>query len=123
MMSRRQNTELGILITLVFLFTGLITGGVMWYKLCIFTLLLSVLFPVIYTPIAWIWFGLARIMERLFSTVVLALIFYLIVTPVALIRRYISEDTLRLRCFKKQRNSVFIVKDKIYETNDLDKQY
>lgn len=123
MISRRQNTELGIVITLVFLLTGLVTGVVLWYKLCVLTLLIAILLPIIYTPLSICWFGLSRVVESLFSTIILALIFYLIVTPVALIRRYISEDTLRLRSFKKQQDSVFTVKDKLYKTDDLNKQY
>lgn len=123
MISRRQNTEVGIVIVLVLLMTGLITSEIVWYKTCVLVLLLSVLCPVVYTPVSWLWFGLARIVERLFSTILLTLVFYLVVTPVALLRRCVAKDTLRLRCFKKQKDSVFLVTDKKYTKEDLDKQF
>lgn len=123
MMNKQQNTELGIVLTLVLLVTGLISGAVIWFKISVFALLASVLAPVVYTPLTWLWFGFGRLAERLFSSIILTLIFYLVVTPVALFRRCFSEDTFRMRSFKRHRDSVFLVKDKTFGKEDLDKQY
>lgn len=123
MISRRQNMEVGVVLTLVLLIVGLVSRELLWYKIAVPALLLTVLAPVAYTPLSWLWFGFARLAERFFSTVILALIFYLIVTPVALLRRWFSEDTLYLRRFKKDTESVFAVKDKTYKAEDLEKQY
>lgn len=123
MIDRKQNMEVGIVLTLVFLVTGLMTGLIVWFQVGVCTLLLAVLIPVAYTPLSWGWYGFARLAECVCSKVVLSLIFFLVVTPVALLRRCFSEDILRLRSFKKQQNSVFIVKEKTYKKEDMDKQY
>lgn len=123
MIDRKQNTEVGMVLTLVLLVAGLITGLTIWFKVGVCTLLVAVLIPVVYTPLSWGWYGFARLVERVCSRGMLTFIFFLVVTPVALLRRCFSGDTLRLRSFKKQKNSVFIVKEKRYTKEDLDKQY
>ncbi len=123
MISRRQNMEVGVVLALVLLIVGLVSKELLWCRIAVPVLLLTVLAPVAYTPLSWLWLGFARLAERFFSTAMLALIFYLIVTPVALLRRWFSEDTLYLRHFKKDTESVFAVKDKTYKAEDLEKQY
>lgn len=122
-MSKRQNMETGAVLSLVLLMAGLVAENPLWNKLAGLTLLLTVLAPAVYRPLAWLWFGLGRWTERFFSTLVLGLVFYLVVTPVAWLRRRFSADTLRLRAFKKERGSVFAVRDKTYRAEDLEKQY
>lgn len=123
MINKRQNTEFGSVLALVLLVTGLISGTVIWFKISVVALLASILIPVVYTPLSWLWFSFGRLAERLFSSIILTLVFYLVVTPVALFRKCFSEDTFNLRSFKKRRDSVFLVKDKTFGTDDLDKQY
>lgn len=123
MMNKRKNTEFGIVLTLVLLVTGLVSGAVIWFKISVFALLVSVLAPVVYTPLSWLWFGFGQLTERWFSSIILTLVFYLVVTPVALFRKSFSEDTFRLRSFKKHKNSAFLAKDKTFGKDDLDKQY
>lgn len=123
MISRRQNMEMGVVLTLVLLVVGLISGEIFWYKIAVSALLVTALIPVVYTPLSRLWFGFARLAERFFSIIILTLIFYLIVTPIALLRRCFFEDTLRLRNFGKGGSSVFIIKDKTYQAEDLEKQY
>lgn len=122
-MSRRQNTETGAVLSLALLIVGSTAGNPLWSKLAVPALLLAVLAPVVYSPLAWLWFGFGRWAERFFSTVVLGVVFYLVVTPVACLRRGLGDDTLRLRSFKKERGSVFAVQDKTYRAKDLEKQY
>lgn len=123
MISRRQSSEVGAVLSLILLIAGLAGGNPLWSKLAGLTLLLTVLVPAVYKPVAWVWLGFGRWAERFFPTVMLGLVFYLVVTPVAWLRRGTGHDTLRLRSFRKGSGSVFVTKDKTYSAKDLEKQY
>lgn len=123
MISRKQNVDVGVILSLILLIIGWISGNMIWFRIAVPVLLATALIPVIYMPLSWLWCGFTRLTERLFTTVLLTLIFYLVVTPVALLRRCISKDSLHLYSFRKGRDSMFVVKDKTYKTDDLEKQY
>jgi len=123
MVTKKQNIDVGIVLTLVLLVTGLIFNNHILFKIAVATLLVTALLPVLYTPLSWGWFKLAYLLERIFSTIILSLIFYLIVTPVGFLRRLFAKDTMHLRDFKKDDRSVFIEKDKMYGKNDIEHQF
>ena len=75
MISRKQNTDVGLVLGLVLLIVGLVSGETLWYKMAVLTLLVTALVPVIYVPLSWLWFGIAQQAERFFSVIILALIF------------------------------------------------
>lgn len=122
-MTKKQNTDFGIVLTLVLLVTGLIFDIPVLIKIAVVALLMTALLPVFYTPFAWLWFKFAQFLERFFSGIILSVIFYLLVTPVGLIRRFFAKDTMRLRDFKKNKNSVFVESNKIYAPKDIEHQF
>ncbi len=123
MITKRQNTDFGIVLTLVLLVIAIWQDINVLYKIAVATLLIAALVPVLYTPLSWFWYWLAGFAERLFSVIILFFIFYLIVVPIGLFRRWFAKDTLHLRRFKKGNGSVFSVKNKTYEARDLENQY
>ena len=123
MISRRLNSEVGAVLSLVLLIAGVVSENLLWNKLAGLILLLTVLIPVVFTPLNRLWFSFGWLVERFFSMIILMLVFYLIVTPVAWLRRVFCDDALRLRAFKKDESSVFVIKDKTYSAEDLEKQY
>ena len=121
MTSKQQNTGFGLVASLVILAMSI------WYKIdlyifAVITLLISLLLPKLYTPFAWLWFGLAKLLEQFMSKVVLFLIFFLVVTPVGLIRRMLGKDSLHTGVSKKQKN-FFETQIHKYEAVDLEKQF
>jgi hypothetical protein len=125
MISRKQNTDMGILLSLVLLIVGISSGWTVLYKITVAVLLITALFPVVFTPLSRVWYGAARLLERVMSTIILFLIFYLVVTPVGLLRRYIGKDkdALRIRSFQRGHTSVFEIKNKVYKAEDLENQF
>jgi uncharacterized membrane protein len=89
----------------------------------IVTLLVAMLVPVLYTPFAWCWFRMAKILEQVASKLILFLIFYLIITPMGVIRRMTGKDTLQLKRFRKDKQSVFEERNHHYTQTDLKKQF
>jgi hypothetical protein len=84
---------------------------------------LNMIAPQIYRPAAVVWFGLSHLLGSVVSRVVLGLVFFAVVTPVALIRRAMGKDSLRLKAFKAGRGSVMQVRDHTYTGKDIEKPY
>lgn len=121
MTTKKQNTEFGLVVSLVILIISL------WFKIdlyvfAVITLLVSLLFPKLYTPFTWLWFGLAEILERVMSKVLLFLIFFLVITPVGLIRRMFGKDNLHTGR-SKNKNSLFENQIHTYTPEELERQF
>ncbi len=123
MISRKQNIDFGIVLTLALLVVATIWHIHILYIMAIVSLLITAQVPVIYTPFSWVWFKLAKLMETFFSIIMLSLIFYLVVTPLGSLRRWFAKDNLQIRSFKKDKKSVFIVKEATYKKEDLENQF
>jgi hypothetical protein len=63
--------------------------------------------------------ALTRTLNVISTTILLTLVFIIIVTPVALIRRLTGADPLKLREFKKSRQSALTTRNHTYTANDL----
>ncbi|MDR0749254.1 MAG: hypothetical protein LBF62_06755 [Tannerellaceae bacterium] len=115
MITRKQNTDFGVVLTLALLLIALLCKEDALYKVAVTTLFMTALLPVVYTPLSYLWYGLARLGERFFSAILLAVVFYLLITPVGFCRRRFTKRP----CFKKSRESVFVVKDKTYAVQSV----
>lgn len=60
-------------------------------------LLVSIFTPQLLTPLNKIWYYFGILLGRIVSPIVLGLIFFLIITPIALIIRLAGRDNLRLK--------------------------
>ena len=85
----------------------------------IFTLL-SMTFLTLLKPLAFLWFGLTKILGEIMSRIVLSLVFLAVVTPVGLFRRLLRKDRLNLRKFRKSTASVFVARQKTFDKADLE---
>ena len=63
--------------------------------------------------------GLTRTLNIISTTILLTIVFFCIVTPVAIIRRMAGADLFRLKEFKKSRRSVLITRNHTWSQNDL----
>ncbi len=57
------------------------------------------------------------------SRLILGLIFFSMVLPVGLIRRAMGKDSLNLRKWKKDRESVYMMRDITFSKNHIEKPY
>jgi hypothetical protein len=79
--------------------------------------------PRIFAPIAVVWLGLSHLLGAVLSRVLLTVIFFLVVTPIGLIRRVLGKDSLRLRGFKASDASVMLPRNHIFSGADLERPY
>ena len=86
-------------------------------------LLVDMIWPVAFTPFAVVWFGLSDVMGAVVSRILLTVLFFCLLTPVGLVRRALGYDAMRLRQWRRGRESVFKVRDHRYTPADLDRPY
>lgn len=68
--------------------------------------------------IAWVWLKFAEILGRINSTILLSLVFFIFLTPIALLMRiFKKEDALKL---KKPGASAYDERNHTYEKKDLE---
>ena len=91
-----------------------------WLWAAVAILVIDMISPIIFKPFAFVWFGFSRILGTFMSKIMLALVFFLVVFPMGLIRRILGKDTLRLRQFRKEKTSVFAERNHEYTAADLD---
>lgn len=69
---------------------------------------------------AWIWMKFARAIGTVNSKILLTLIFYLFLTPIALLYRLIMGNPLITVDREGNRNSYFSSRDKTFDQNDFE---
>ncbi len=99
-----SDRSFGLVFAVVFTIVGLWPavfgdGGLNWWAVAVagLFLALALLRPALLAPLnrAWTRFGL--VLHRIVNPVIMGLIFYLVITPVALAMRLAGRDALRLR--------------------------
>ena len=79
--------------------------------------------PRIFAPIAVVWLGLSHLIGAVMSRAVLTVIFFLVVTPIGLVRRLLGKDSLRVRAFKAGDESVMLTRNHLSSAADLERPY
>lgn len=86
-------------------------------------LVLALTVPVLFTPLAPLWFGLSEAMGAVMSRIVLTVLFWGVLTPIARLHRLSGADPLLLRRWKSGRDSVFVSRHRTYSREDLEKPF
>ena len=84
---------------------------------------LNMIVPQAYRPVAVVWLGLAHLMGSVVSKILMSLVFFLVVTPIGILRRLSGHDSLRLRAFKAGKESVMVERKHVFAGLDLEKPY
>jgi len=119
--SKSRDTGLAmVLLILIIIYFGKYYNLI---PLAIIVLILSVLWPKLFNPIVKIWFGLSNIIATIMSKIILSIVFYIVVTPVGMIRRFLKADPLQLKDWKKGKGSVLKIRNQTIQAKDLEKPY
>ncbi len=117
--NRRQNTDAGLALALIFLLLGVFLERDIYYKLALPVIVLTMVVPVVLYPFSVFWFNFASLLGAVMSRIILSIVFFILVTPVGLLRRILGKDPLHLKGFKKGTGSVLIQRDHHYTGQDL----
>lgn len=117
--TRKQITDTGLVFALACIFIYIKWDFYPGLWISIGLLGISLIFPILLFPLAYVWFGLAKILSWFTSRLLLSILFFLLVTPVALIRKLLGKDSLQLKAFKKNKPSAFVPKNRKFTVADI----
>ena len=121
--TKKQAADSGMALVLISLICFAVSRHDAWLWAAVAILVADMIFPTIFKPFAFVWFGFSRILGTFMSKIMLALVFFLVVFPIGLLRRILGKDSLRLHQFRKEKASVFAERNHEYTAADLDKPY
>ena len=120
--SLHQAKDTGMACVLVCLIGFFFTGNIPWVIVALCFLVLNMIYPKFYGPAAVVWFRSSHFIGGFVSTALLTVIFYVIVTPIALIRKITGADAMKSKQWRVS-DSAFTVRNHSFTATDLDKPY
>jgi hypothetical protein len=79
--------------------------------------------PAVFYPVSVIWMNLSDFLGKYVSKFILSIIFFVFVMPVGLIRKLSGKDNLKIRQFKKSKESVFFERNHVFTAEDMKNPY
>jgi len=122
MIENKQNRETGLIIALIVLFTNNYFGE--FGSEILGCVLLTTLFaPFLFNPLTILFVLVGEIMGKWSTKLILVLVFYLILVPLAILSRFFSGNRIKLYKFRKKERSYFTICCNQFNGHDLNKQY
>jgi hypothetical protein len=118
-----QSRDTGMALTLLCLLIVQFKHAYKLVPLAIILLIITMAWPRAFKPLAGFWFGLSHVLGTVMSKVILAIVFFVVVTPIGVIRRLLGKDSLQLKKFKKGQDSVFQVRGELVGKEHFHKPY
>lgn len=121
--SDKDVVDTGMAATLVMLIAGVITKDISFMMYAAVALVLNMTFSGVYVYVAKFWLSLSHYLGLMMSAVILSLIYFIIIIPIALFRSLLGHDPMRLREWKFGKDSLFIERNFSYGEDDLKHPY
>ncbi len=117
--SKKEATDTGMAMSLICLLAGYFTANNSFYLLAIPVLVINMSFPMLYYPIAILWFGVTALIGEVISKVLLTLVYVVVLMPVGIVRRMMGKDAMLLKVFKKDSSSVMVTRNHEFIAEDM----
>lgn len=121
--STKQASDTGMAAVLVLLLLGFFLKNTNCYNIAIPVLLINMIYPRIFIPLAKIWLSISEILGWVMSRIILSVIYVILVVPVGLFRRLMGLDNLQLKKFKRGKGSVMKDRDYKFSSKDVENPY
>jgi hypothetical protein len=121
--TKEQAKDTGMAMVLICLILGSWGKFPQFLPVSVAVLLITMVWPNAFRPLATLWFGLSHVLSTVVSRVILSVLFFLVVTPIGLIRRAMGADALQLKKWKQGHDSVFVVREGVIQAKDLENPY
>jgi hypothetical protein len=108
MKSQSSNRSFGLLFFIVFIVVGLWpaikgeTANIYLILISLFFLIFGLINSKILSPFNKAWIKLGEILGLIIAPIIMALVYFIILTPISLILRVLGKDLLGLKFLKKQ---------------------
>ncbi|GAB6038104.1 hypothetical protein JCM15519_26630 [Fundidesulfovibrio butyratiphilus] len=121
--STAEARDTGMAMTLICMLVALFGDKRPFLLAAIAVLLVNMVVPAVFKPVAKLWFGLSHLLGTVMSKVLLSLVFFLVLTPMGLLRKLFGKDSMQMRRFKKGDGSVFRVREHTFTATDIETPY
>jgi hypothetical protein len=118
-----QAKDTGMAMVLICLLLGYAGKFPKFLPVGIVLLIITMAWPKAFKPLAGLWFGLSHLLGSVVSRVVLTILFFTVVTPIGVIRRWRGADAMQLKKWKQGTDSVFIERQGAIQDKDLLQPY
>jgi large-conductance mechanosensitive channel len=118
-----QAKDTGLAMVLILLIVQYIKHPGWLIMATIAVLVLVMTWPAVFNPLARVWFGFSHFLGSIVSKILLTVVFFLIVTPVGVVRKVLGADPMRCRAWRKGDDSVLVERKHQYLQEDLKKPY
>jgi len=116
MMKKEKILEAILVITTGFIVLFAVLGKEWMLFVAIASGLVGLLIPELAAVLAKVWFKIGEVLGFVVSKVVLFLLFYVLLTPIAFLYRLFNQDSLQL---KRQNRSLWSERNHIFQPTDL----
>ncbi|WP_243311990.1 SxtJ family membrane protein [Fundidesulfovibrio agrisoli] len=121
--STAQARDTGMALVLVCLLIAWLGDKKPFLAAGVLLLVLNMTWPAAYKPAAKVWFGLSHLLGTVMSKLLLGAVFFLVLTPMGLLRRLLGKDPMQARKWKQDATSVFRVRDHLFTSKDIETPY
>lgn len=117
--TKKQCMEFGLLTILAAIFLAICQKQNHFVTLAFILTLITLIIPIVFYPFAAVWFWLSGVLSLIGSRVLLTIVFFIVVTPVGLVRRLLNRDNLKTDQFKQSTKSVMADRNHLYISWDF----
>jgi len=87
-------------------------------------LVLTMVWPQCFKWFAYVWFGLAHVLGTVMSKLLLSVVFFVVVTPVGVVRRMMGKDAMKMGMWKGPGDvSAFSVENRKCSYRDIERPF
>lgn len=108
---------------LLALLSYLVTHRVECIYVAVCLLLVNMTFSSLYTLPARLWLGLSAFMGAVMSKVILSMLYYVLLTPLALLLKAFGHDPMAKRKWKNGTDSMFVTRRHVYQPEDVESPF
>lgn len=121
--TKRNNFEILVALAIISIVLVFVQRDWRYGTLAVLSILLGLFSPNKIEPLTRLWLTLGHILGMVNSRILLTFIFFFMVTPLALIRRLVTRNSMTDWKYNQTNNSMFIDKMKNYNREDFDKAF
>lgn len=118
-MKQENNSKTILVIVIGFALLSLLFKNTYLFYFSIGIGVLSLISSTIESGIIWVWFKIAEVLGWINTRIILSLVFFVFLTPIALLKKLLSfkKDPLKL---KNTHSSTYVERSHTYAAKDLD---
>jgi Saxitoxin biosynthesis operon protein SxtJ len=121
--TKNESRDTGMAMVLLLLLLAVKTKHEWMLVAAIGLQLVAMTVPILFKPLAVVWFGFSDLLGIVVPKILLSLLFFGVVTPIAFFRRISGKDSLKLRAFRASEESAMVTRNHLFVAQDIEKPY